>query len=187
MSIKKDKMSSMYTFLSWPLILFALIKRNLMRAKSLNSMKNSVTVLTAVHDDIDISIFDKIVCYGTVTYPFMDTSKFYIYREPSTSRILDTLPIPEWQVSLAYATTFLCILLLQYIFKLVPCSELSSVVPTWVHINISLSWFGFMAFNPYRLIHRKSCLSISIKYMWFVNTYFVDNIFKRSRAHLFTH
>ena len=23
-------------------------------------------------------------CYGTVTYPFMDSSKFYINREPST-------------------------------------------------------------------------------------------------------
>ena len=41
------------------------------------------------------------------------------------SWILDTLPIFDWQVSLSYATTFLCILLLQYIFKLIPCSELS--------------------------------------------------------------
>ena len=31
----------------------------------------------------------------------------------------------DWQVSLAYVTTFLCILLLQYILKLIPCSELS--------------------------------------------------------------
>ena len=41
------------------------------------------------------------------------------------SKILDTLPIFDWQVSLAYAITFLGILLLQYIFKLIPCSELS--------------------------------------------------------------
>ena len=41
------------------------------------------------------------------------------------SKRLDTLPIFNWQVSLAYATTFLCILLLQYIFKLILCSELS--------------------------------------------------------------
>ena len=38
---------------------------------------------------------------------------------------LDILPIFDWQVSLAYATTFLCTLLHQYIFKLIPCSELS--------------------------------------------------------------
>ena len=31
----------------------------------------------------------------------------------------------DWQISLAYATTFLCILLLQYVLKLIPCSELS--------------------------------------------------------------
>ena len=41
------------------------------------------------------------------------------------SAISDTLPIFDWQVSLAYATTFLCILSLQYIFKLITCSELS--------------------------------------------------------------
>ena len=36
----------------------------------------------ARHDDDD----DDSVryCYGTVTYPFMDSSKFYINREPST-------------------------------------------------------------------------------------------------------
>ena len=42
-----------------------------------------------------------------------------------SGEILDTLLIFDWQVSLAYAPTFLCILLLQYIFKLIPCSELS--------------------------------------------------------------
>ena len=31
----------------------------------------------------------------------------------------------DWQVSLVYATTILCTLLLQYILKLIPCSELS--------------------------------------------------------------
>ena len=41
------------------------------------------------------------------------------------SKSLDTLPIFDWQVSLAYTTTFLWILLLQYIFKPIPCSELS--------------------------------------------------------------
>ena len=71
------------------------------------------------------------MCYGTVTYPLMDSSKSYINREPSTlvgrSVVvrLDRDWIFDWQVSLAYATTFLCILLLQYIFKLIPCSELS--------------------------------------------------------------
>ena len=39
------------------------------------------------------------------------------------SKRLDSLPIFDWQISLAYATTFLCILLLQYIFKLIPCSQ----------------------------------------------------------------
>ena len=67
------------------------------------------------------------------------------------SKILDTPPIFDWQVSLAYATTFLSILLLQYIFKLIPCSELSFRGPnlgphqkiyysprrssSWVHTN----------------------------------------------------
>ena len=61
----------------------------------------------------------------------MDSSKSYINREPSTlvgrSVVvrLDRDWILDWQVSLAYATTFLCILLLQYILKLIPCSELS--------------------------------------------------------------
>ena len=45
------------------------------------------------------------------------------------SKLLNTLPIFDWQVSLAYATTFLPILLLQYIFKLIPCSELSFHCP----------------------------------------------------------
>ena len=62
-------------------------------------------------------------CYGAITYPFMDSSKSYINREPST--LEDILPIFDWHVSLAYATTFFCILLLQYIFKLISCSEFS--------------------------------------------------------------
>ena len=61
----------------------------------------------------------------------MDSAKSYINREPSTlvdrqSGVrLDRDWIIDWQVSLAYATTFLCILLLQYILKLTPGSELS--------------------------------------------------------------
>ena len=47
------------------------------------------------------------------------------YSRRSVIVRLDIGWIVDWQVSLAYATTFLCILLLQYIFKLIPCSELS--------------------------------------------------------------
>ena len=66
------------------------------------------------------------MCNRTVTYPLMDSSKSYINREPSSLvGRLDRNWIFDWQVSLAYATTFLCILLLQYIRKLIPCSELS--------------------------------------------------------------
>ena len=70
-------------------------------------------------------------CYGTVTYSLMDSSKSYINREPTTlvgrSVVvrLDRDEIFDGQVSLAYAITFLCILLLQYILKLIPCSGLS--------------------------------------------------------------
>ena len=47
------------------------------------------------------------------------------------SKRVGTPPIFDWLVSLVYATTFLSILLFQYIFKLIPCSELSFVVLTW--------------------------------------------------------
>ena len=63
--------------------------------------------------------------YETVSYPFMDSFKFYINREPSTLDDIGYSTDIRLQVSLAYAITFLCILLLQYIFKLIPCSELS--------------------------------------------------------------
>ena len=61
----------------------------------------------------------------------MDTSESYNTQEPSTlvgrSVVvrLDEDLVFAWQVSLDYATTFLCILLLQYIRKLIPYSELS--------------------------------------------------------------
>ena len=77
-------------------------------------------------------IFIDAFCYGTITYQFMDSSKSYVNRELSNlvgwSVVvvrLDREWIFDWQVNLAYATTFLCILLLQYILKLIPCSELS--------------------------------------------------------------
>ena len=82
------------------------------------------------------------LCYGTVTYPLMDSSKFYINREPST--LENTGYSTDIRLtSLAYATTFLSILLLQYIFKFIPCSELSFRGPSlgphhfvqW-HINL---------------------------------------------------
>ena len=41
----------------------------------------------------------------------------------------------DWQVSLAYATTFLFILLLQYIRKLIP--SYLFVVPNWIHITVN--------------------------------------------------
>ena len=61
----------------------------------------------------------------------MDSSKFYINWEPNTlvgRTVVVRLNrdwIFDWQVYLAFATTFLCILLLQYTLKLIPCSELS--------------------------------------------------------------
>ena len=63
---------------------------------------------------------DELAYYDSVVHRF----NHYTTRTPP-SKILDTLPIFDWQVSLAYATAFLCILLLQYIFKLIPRSELS--------------------------------------------------------------
>ena len=58
------------------------------------------------------------------------------------SKILDTLLISDWQVSLAYATIFLCILLLQYIFKLIPCSELSFRGPN-LGLHHMLTFLGY--------------------------------------------
>ena len=61
----------------------------------------------------------------------MDSSKSYINRKPITlvgrSVVvrLDRDWIFDWHVSQAYAITFLCILSLQYILKLIPYSELS--------------------------------------------------------------
>ena len=48
-----------------------------------------------------------------------------LYYARVLSKILDTQPIFDWQISRVYATPFLCILLLQYICKLTPYSELS--------------------------------------------------------------
>ena len=82
----------------------------------------------------ELKIFRKIGvqnCYGTVTSLLMDSSKSYINREPSTLGGWDEWSAGrrdwrfDWLVSLAYATTFLCILWLQSILKFIPCSELS--------------------------------------------------------------
>ena len=63
---------------------------------------------------------------------FFDESNFWhleiIYAMTASIIVMGPLPtdwIFDWQVSLAYATTVLCILLLQYILKLILYSELS--------------------------------------------------------------
>ena len=63
----------------------------------------------------------------TTPFPSPQNSKALCLHYCNNNEIkkLDTLLIFDWQVSLAYTITFLCILLLQYIFKLIPCSELS--------------------------------------------------------------
>ena len=54
------------------------------------------------------------------------------------------------------------------------------------YIGFGLVWVS-LHINPSRLFNVKSCLYIYIRYTWFVNEYFVDNIFKWARAHLFVH
>ena len=68
-------------------------------------------------------------------HEFTSKSRSYINREPSTLVGWNgwSTGRRDWifdrQVSLAYATTFLVIFLLQYILKLIPCSELSFCGP----------------------------------------------------------
>ena len=93
-------------------------------------MQINGVIIDNIHYMNFIMFIIRTLRYGTVTYPLMDSSKSYINREPSTlvgrSVVrLDRDWIFDWQVSLAYATTFLCILLLQYILKLILCSDLS--------------------------------------------------------------
>ena len=76
-----------------------------------------------------------------------------------SKKMLDTLPIFDWQVSLAYATTFLCILLPRYIFKLIPCSDLSFRGPNLGLHHIGKAWNAIVML----LIIRKSDLSDTIK------------------------
>ena len=99
------------------------------------------------------------------------------------SKILDTLPIFNWQVSLAYVTTFLCILLLQYIFKLIPCSELSFRGP-------NLGPYHIHSGSTNRKISE--CLGVNMRtdsysYWWKPNTQFTSWCLGRSRSlHLAT-
>ena len=89
------------------------------------------------------------------------------------TRILDTLPIFDWQVSLAYATTFLCILLLQYIFKLIPCSELSFRGPNMgPHQRVIDQCYEFVS-NYLRpepkkstVIPKRSWESVNLDFRW---------------------
>ena len=94
----------------------------------------------------------------------MDSSKSCINQEPSTLVgrsvivIFDRDWIFDWQVSLAYATTFLCILLLQYILKLKPCSELSFRGP-----KLGPHHFGLQYFKLQSILNDKN------KFTWLNN------------------
>ena len=102
-------------------------------------------------------------CYGTITNPLMDSSKSDINREPSTLVGWDEWSagrrdwIFDWQVNLPYSTTFLCILLLQYILKLIPCSKLSFRGPKLgPHQFINFVFYIFNQHCFYNLISNGS-------------------------------
>ena len=95
--------------------------------------RNPVTTVQSLLDTFPIepillrkSWWLRIVMGPLPTHSWTLPNSILIERQV-LSKILDTLPIFDWQVSLAYATIFL--LLLQYIFKLISCSELSFCGP----------------------------------------------------------
>ena len=97
--------------------------------KTPNFTQDMVFNCSALFLSLSLSLSIYIYIYESVMGPLPSHSWTFsnsiLIESQVLSKMLDALPIFDWQVSLAYDKTFFCILLVQYIFKLILYSELS--------------------------------------------------------------
>ena len=128
-----------------------------------------------------LCIYIKYIWFNLVWFHGISTIVSYLMPNPLYTYILNIYDL-IWFGFMAYqpfrlfnAKSCLCIYIKYIWFNLVWFYGISTIVsylmpnPLYTYIlNIyDLIWFGFMAYQPFRLFNAKSCLCIYIKYIWF--------------------